>query len=97
MGLLIFLTAWIFVMSYVVIGNYLYFTKVLPALARDGLDGSPKFMPSKQLAQVDLFITRFPPTAPRPWFFSVLSRVRAITAAVVFAELVAMVAVALSL
>ena len=38
--ILIFVTAcaWIFVMAYAVVGNYLYFTKVLPTLARDGLD-----------------------------------------------------------
>jgi hypothetical protein len=96
MVILIFLTAWTIVMTYVVVGNYPYFTKVLPALSRDGLDGSLKLTPSKQLAQVDFFLTRFPPTAPRPWFYDVLSHVRAITAAVVLVELVAMVAVVLS-
>ena len=92
MEIVVFLTAWTFVMVYVVVGNYLYFTKVLPALSRDGLDGWPKFMPSKQLGQVDLFLSRFPPTAPRPWYYGVLSRVRAISAAVLVVELVAFMA-----
>ena len=79
--ILIFVAAcvWIFVTAYVVVGNYLYFTKVLPTLSRDGLDDRPKFMPSRQFAQVDLFLTRLPPTAPRPWYYGVLSRVRAIS------------------
>ena len=92
MAVVIILTAWIVVMAYVIVGNYLYFTKVLPALSRDGLDGWPKFLPSKQLAQVDFFLRRFPPPDPRPWFYGVLSHVRAITAAVVVVELVAFVA-----
>ena len=39
MEILIFFTAWTIAMAYVVVGNYLYFAKVLPALSRDGLDG----------------------------------------------------------
>jgi hypothetical protein len=96
MEILTFLIWWTSVAAYVVIGNYLYFTKVLPALSRDGLDGSLKFTPSKQLAQVDLFLTRFPPTVPRPWFYVVLSHVRAINVALVVLALVAMVAAVLS-
>jgi hypothetical protein len=92
--ILIFVTvcAWIFVMAYVVVGNYLYFTKVLPTLSRDGLDGWPKFTPSRQLAQVDLFLTRLPTTAARPWYYGVLSRVRAISAALIVVELVVFLA-----
>jgi hypothetical protein len=92
--ILIFVSAcaWIFLMSYVVVGNYLYFTKVLPTLSRDGLDGSGKFTPSSQFAQVDLFLTRLPPTGPRPWYYGVLSRVRAISAALVVAEFVVFMA-----
>jgi hypothetical protein len=47
--------------AYVIVGNHLYLAKVLPALSRDGLDGSVKFMPSKQFDQIDVFLTRFPP------------------------------------
>ena len=84
--------AWILVMAYVVVWNYLYFTKVLPTLSRDGLDGSPKLMPSSQFAQIDLFLTRLPPTASRPWYYCVLSRVRAISAALLVVELVVFMA-----
>jgi hypothetical protein len=97
MGTFIFFTAWTVVMLYVTLGNYLYFTKVLPALSRDGLDGSLKFTPSKQLGQVEVFLSRFPLTAPRPWFYGVLLHIRAITAAVLLVELVGMVALILSI
>jgi hypothetical protein len=96
MGTLIFFTAWTIVMLYVTLGNHLYFPKVLPALSRHGLDGSLKFTPSKQFGQVELFLTRFPPTAPRPWFYGVLLHVRAITASVLLVELAGMVALILS-
>ena len=84
--------AWISVMAYVVVWNYLYFTKVLPTLSRDGLDDSPKFMPSSQFAQVDLFLPGYHPPPPRPWYCRVLSRVRAISTAVLFVELVVFMA-----
>lgn len=92
MGIFIFLASWVLVMAYVVVGNYLYFEKILPALSRDGLDSSMKFMPSKQLEQVDLFLARFPPDAPRPWFYGLLSNVRIITIVVMLSLLVGMVA-----
>lgn len=82
MAIFLFLTAWTIGAFYVVVGNYLYFAKVLPGLARDGLDGSPKFLPWKQLRQVDLFFARFAPDAPRPWFHGVLSHARGITVVV---------------
>jgi hypothetical protein len=84
--------AWIFGMAYAVVWNYLYFTKVLPTLSRDGLDDWPKFMPLRLVAQVDLFLTRLPPTAPRPWYYGVLSRVRAINAAILVVGLVVFMA-----
>jgi hypothetical protein len=92
--ILIFVTACalISVMAYVVVANYLYFTKVLPTLSRDGLDGWPKFMPSRQFAQADLFLTRLPPTAHRRWYYGVLSRVRAISAALLVVESVVFMA-----
>ena len=80
--ILIFVTAcaWIFVMAYAVVWNYLYFTKVLPTLSRDGLDGwqnscrranSPRltsFLPGYQPPLPDHGITAFShasvPSAP---------------------------------
>ena len=93
MGILIVLIAWTSGMACVIVWNYLYLAKVLPALSRDGLDGSVKFMPSKQSGQVDLFLARFPPTGPRPWFYGVLSHVRAFNVGLIVMALVAIVAV----
>lgn len=92
----IFFTSWVLVMAYCVVANYLYFEKVLPALSRDGLDSSMKFLPSKQLEQVDLFLARFPPDAPRPWFYGPLSHIRIITVVVMLLIAVEMVAGLLS-
>lgn len=78
----LFVSAWAIVAVYVLVGNYLYILKVLPALARDGLDGSLKFTPWEQLEQVETFLARLAPDAPRPWYFSLLSHVRIITAVV---------------
>ncbi len=92
--ILIFVTAcvWIFVMAYAVVWNYLYFTKVLPTLSRHGLDDCAKLWWSSQFAQVDLFLTRLPTTAPRPWYYGALSRVRAISAAILVVELLVFMA-----
>jgi hypothetical protein len=83
LGTVVFVTAWAFMMIYVLMGNYLYFTKVLPALGRASLDGWPKFLPSSQLEQVDRYLNMLPPDAPRPWYCAILSRVRTLTVAVV--------------
>ena len=82
--LLLFATVctWVFLMAYVIVGNYLYFTKVLPTLSRAGFDACPKFRLSNQIAQVDLFLTLLPPTDPRPWYYGVLSHHRTISTAV---------------
>ncbi len=92
--ILIFVTAcaWIFGMAYAVVWNYLYFTKVLPMLSRHGLDDCAKLWWSSQFAQVDLFLTRLPPTDPRPWYYGVLSRVRVINAAILVMGLVVVMA-----
>jgi hypothetical protein len=91
-GIFIFLAAWILLMTYVIVGGFLYVTKVLPALSRDGLDACPKLWLSSQLAQVDLFLSRLPPNTPRPWYYGVLSRARLISTAVLSVELVALMA-----
>jgi hypothetical protein len=46
-----FIAAWALIVMYVVIGNLMYFGKVLPTLHEAGLDGVPKFLPSAQAKQ----------------------------------------------
>ena len=37
---------WVLVMVYVLLGNYLYFAKVLPTLGEHGRPAAPRFTPS---------------------------------------------------
>lgn len=46
-----FIAAWVVIVIYVVIGNVIYFGKVLPTLHEAGLDSVPKFLPSGQAKQ----------------------------------------------
>ncbi|QEH35367.1 hypothetical protein OJF2_39190 [Aquisphaera giovannonii] len=71
---LIFACVLAFLIVSVVLRNYVYFFKVLPALKRDGLDDRPKFTLSEQMAQIDYYLDQLPP-APRPWYLGVLSDV----------------------
>jgi hypothetical protein len=79
-----FILCWIFLLIYVVVGNFLYLAVVLPALRRDGLDGSVKFTPSQQLKQVDLFVARHSADESRPWYLGTLSRARTLSAVLAF-------------
>lgn len=42
---------WALTLIYGVVGNYIYFKKVLPILSEEGKSGAPMFLPSGQLAQ----------------------------------------------
>jgi hypothetical protein len=55
------------VVIYVVLGNYLYFAKVLPAL-----DESPKLFPSGQLKDVKRYLELLDEQGERPWFGAIL-------------------------
>lgn len=68
-----FLMFWA-VVVYVILGNYLYFAKILPVL-----NEPPKFLPSGQLHDVDRYIELLDKQGERPWFGPVLRNVRAIT------------------
>jgi hypothetical protein len=60
---------------YVVLGNYLYFSKILPAL-----DQSPKLLPNGQLGQVDQYLTMLNERDERQWFEPLLRNARSINA-----------------
>lgn len=62
------------VVIYVVLGNYLYFSKILPAL-----DESPKLLPSGQLRDVDRYLKWLEKTGECPWFAVLLRNIRLIT------------------
>ena len=58
---------------YVILGNYLYFTKILPTL-----DEPPKFLPSAQLNDVERFLQILDKRGEDRWFAPILRHVRTI-------------------
>jgi hypothetical protein len=89
MAVSICVAGWLIVMAYVAIGNYLYLSKVLPNLARRGLNGTFRFLPWEQLRQVDLFVAGHPANAPKRPALAYLSHIRLITAITLIAEICA--------
>ena len=59
--------------AYVLLGNYLYLCKVLPALGE-----SPKLLPSSQLNHVDRYIGSLDESRERQWFEPILRNARTI-------------------
>ena len=74
---LIFLFAWGLVVAYVLLGNYLYFARVLPELREQ-----PSGLPSVQLSQVDRYLSHLAQAGERPWFHFLLRHIRSVTLAV---------------
>lgn len=58
---------------YVVLGNYLYFAKVLPVLKE-----SPKLLPSGQLNDVDRYLELLDERFAHQWFVPILQNARII-------------------
>ena len=59
---------------YVVLGNYLYFAKILPTL-----NEPPKFRPSGQLNDVERYLELIDEQRKRPWFEPILRNARRIS------------------
>ena len=62
------------IVVYVVLGNFLYLAKILPAL-----DKPMELMPSGQLRDIDRYIELLDEQGERPWFGPILRNVRVIT------------------
>jgi len=62
------------VVAYVVLGNYLYFTKVLPVL-----DEPPKLLPSGQVRDIDRYLESLDERLERRWYVPILRNFRTIT------------------
>lgn len=56
---------------YAILGNYLYFSKVLPAI-----DQPPKFLPGGQMSQVDQYLATLAERDERQWFEPLLRNAR---------------------
>jgi hypothetical protein len=62
------------VVVYVVLGNYLYFAKVLPVL-----NEPPKLLPSGQMNDVDRYLDSLDERLENQWFVPILKNIRVIT------------------
>jgi hypothetical protein len=83
---LFFLSAWGLMVAYVLLGNYLYFAQVLPALKEN-----PSGSPSVQLSQVDRYLAKLAQAGVRPWFHPYLRHIRVVTLLVAAAFLFTLV------
>jgi len=80
-----FLIVWLVVALYVLLGNYVYYSKILPALRNDTANAAPSFMPSGQFRQVKEYIRVLEKEQKKPWFYYLLKNLAAITALLVLA------------
>ena len=80
-----FFVVWFLVALYVLLGNYLYFSKILPALGDDTGHASPKFLPSGQFGQVKAYVRMLEQKQDKPWFYYFLKNIAAISALVLLA------------
>ena len=60
---------------YIVVGNYLYFAKVLPIL-----NEPPKMLPSGQIDDIDRYLELLDERLAHQWFVPILQNARKITA-----------------
>jgi len=69
-----FFIMFVAVVIYIVVGNYLYFAKVCPAL-----DEPPKLLPWSQWSDVERYLALIDERRERPWFASILRNTLAIS------------------
>jgi hypothetical protein len=69
-----FIFVFIILTVYIVIGNYIYFSKVLPSLGK-----SPSFMPSGQFKDVQKHVSQLKERKEYPWYFQILNNIQVIT------------------
>lgn len=74
-----FTIVWWVVMAYVLIGNYIYFRKVLPRLRQNNAAVGPSIGPSGQLKQIEEYLGLLSQFGERPWHFHYLRHLKFIT------------------
>tara|TARA_Y100001933_G_C18470187_1_gene343802 strand:+ start:56 stop:352 length:297 start_codon:yes stop_codon:yes gene_type:complete len=75
-----FFVVWFLVALYVLLGNYVYFRKILPALGDETGNAAPRFLPSGQFSQVKEYLRVLEKEQERPWFYYFLKNIVAINA-----------------
>jgi hypothetical protein len=74
-----FLVVFGLVAVYVILGNYLYFAKILPALGDSKGSAPPSFLPSGQLKHVESYLSLLEKKEDRPWYYFYLRHIKPIT------------------
>jgi len=76
----VFAILFLAVAAYIILGNYLYFAKILPTL-----DESPKLLPSAQFDDADRFLLIMDERGEHHWFIPILRHQRVIATVYVIA------------
>ena len=66
-------------LQYIVLGNYIYLSKVLPRL-----NESASGMPSRQLKHIEKYVSVLDENNEKPWFYYLLKHSKTIIAAIFF-------------
>ena len=76
---IVILVFFVAIVIYIVLGNYLYFAKILPTL-----DEAPKFLPSGQLDDADRFLQMMNERGEHQWYVPLLRVQRKIAIGYIF-------------
>ena len=71
---IVFFIMFVAVVIYIVLGNYLYFAKVAPAL-----DEPPKLLPWSQWNDVERYLALIDERGEQPWFAAILRNTQKIS------------------
>ena len=69
-----FILVWVIVAIYAILGNVIYFSKVLPAL-----DKSPSLTPLGQFKDIKDYLVLIEKKKEQPWFYPFLNKIKTIT------------------
>jgi len=74
-----FKVVWWLIVVYVLLGNYVYFFHVLPALRECDPKAAPLLTPLGQFKQIDAYVTLLAESPTKPWTFHFLRYFKIIT------------------
>ncbi|BET26672.1 hypothetical protein EV673_0211 [Limnobacter thiooxidans] len=78
-----FKVVWWLIVGYVLLGNYVYFRHVLPALRDRDQTVGPLLTPSGQFKQIDAYVSLLDESSTKPWAFHFLRHFKTITIALI--------------
>ena len=74
-----FKVVWWLIVVYVLLGNYVYFCYVLPALRERDPTAGPSLTPIGQFKQIDAYVSLLDESSTKPWAFHFLRHFKTIT------------------